>query len=371
MDTMDMVDTMVTMNTMDMDIAASMDADMRADAGAATSASGMATGAEAGAGASGTVAGAGAGLARNGRPLPEKIRAELRRNWELYIFVLPAVASVLLFNYLPMYGVQIAFKNFVPSKGIAGSEWVGLKWFARFFNSYQWLGLIRNSVALSFYTLIFSFPLPIVFALLVNQFRSQRARKAIQTISYAPHFISTVVVVGIVSLFLSPSTGLYGFAARALGAQPINPLGESSMFRAIYVASDVWQHMGWQSIIYVATLSTVSAELLDAARVDGASPMQRIWHVELPALRPTMTILLILSFGSLMSVGFEKAYLLQNPQNLATSEIMATYIYKVGLGGTPQYSYSAAIGLINSVVNVVLLLLFNAASRRFGETSLF
>jgi putative aldouronate transport system permease protein len=164
---------------------------------------------------------------------------------------------------------------------------------------------------------------------------------------------------------------MYGYITRALGVQPINPLGESSMFRTIYVGSEIWQHMGWQSIIYIATLSNVSPELIDAARVDGASSLQKIWHVELPAMRSTMTILLILSFGSLMSVGFEKAYLLQNPQNLATSEIIATYIYKVGLGGTPQYSYSAAIGLINSVVNVVLLLLFNGASRKFGETSLF
>jgi putative aldouronate transport system permease protein len=305
------------------------------------------------------------------KPLFKRIGADVRAHWELYLFVLPAVISVILFNYLPMYGVQIAFKNFIPSKGVAGSAWVGLKWLERFFKSYQWFSIIRNSIVLSFYTLIYTFPLPVVFALLINQFRNQRLKKVIQTVSYAPHFISTVVMVGIVSLFLSPSTGMYGFAARALGVQPINPLGESSLFRTIYIGSEIWQHMGWQSVIYIASLSAVSPELLDAAKVDGASSLQRVWHVELPALRPTMIILLTLSFGSLMSVGFEKVYLLQNPQNLGTSEIIATYIYKVGLGGTPQYSYSAAIGLINSVVNVILLLLFNNISRRFGETSLF
>lgn len=298
-------------------------------------------------------------------------RGEFKNNYELYLFVIPAVISVILFSYLPMYGVQIAFKNFSPVMGIWDSPWSGFKWFERFFNSFQFFDLIRNTVLLSIYTLVFSFPVPILFAIIINQYRSAGLKRAMQTFSYAPHFISTVVMAGIITLFLSPSTGMYGNIMRMLGLTPINPIGESGLFRTIYIVSEIWQHMGWQSIIYVAALSSIPVELYDAAKVDGASRLQRILHIEIAALRPTTIIIFILSVGSIMSLGFEKTYLLQNPQNLETAEVIATYVYKMGLLGTPQYSYSAAIGLFNSLINVALLVCFNFISRRVSETSLF
>jgi putative aldouronate transport system permease protein len=296
---------------------------------------------------------------------------DFRTNYELYLFILPAVLVVFLFNYLPIYGIQIAFKNFAPTLGIWGSPWAGLKWFARFFSSYQCLDVIGNTVLLSVYQLVFSFPIPIIFALIVNQYKNQRWKKTLQTVAYAPHFISTVVIAGMITLFLSPSVGMYGNLMRLMGLTPTNIMGESGLFRTIYISTDVWQHMGWESIIYIAALSTADMELYDAAKVDGANRFHRIRHIELPALQGTMVILLILRVGSIMSVGFEKVYLLQNSLNLATSEIIATYVYKIGLQGTPQYSYSAAIGLLNSVVNLLLLVGFNAFSRRISEKSLW
>lgn len=298
-------------------------------------------------------------------------REDFKRNKALYLFVLPAVIEVFIFNYMPMYGAQIAFRNFKPARGIWGSAWAGLKWFERFFNSFQSGTVIANTLLLNILLLVCSMPVSIAFALLVNQYRSARAKKIIQTVSYAPHFISTVVMCGMITLFLSPSQGLYGTICRALGLTLGNPMGEAGLFRPIYIFTDVWQHMGWESIIYIATLSTVDPGLYDAATVDGASKVQRIWYIELPSLVPTITLLFIMRVGSLMSLGFEKAYLLQNNLNLATSEILSTYVYKVGLVQNAQYSYSAAIGLLNSMVNMCLLFTFNQLSRRIGETSLW
>jgi putative aldouronate transport system permease protein len=298
-------------------------------------------------------------------------RKELKSNYDLYLFVLPAVVSIVLFNYLPMYGVQIAFKNFRPVAGIAGSEWAGFKWFIRFFNSAQFGSLISNTLVLNFYLLAFSFPLPILLALLFNQFRSQHIRKTLQTVSYAPHFISTVVMVGMLTLFLSPTSGLYGNIARALGYTPGNPMGEAGLFKSIYVWSDVWQHTGWDSIIYIAALSAIDPQLYDAATVDGASRFQKILHVEIPALLATASILLIMRVGNLMSVGFEKVYLMQNNLNLSSSEVISTYVYKMGLRGTAQYSYAAAVGLFNNVINLVLLTACNSVTRRLNGSSLW
>ena len=298
-------------------------------------------------------------------------RKDFKRNKALYFFVLPAVIEVLIFNYLPMYGAQIAFRNFKPAKGIWGSDWAGLKWFERFFNSFQAQTVISNTILLNVFLLLCSFPISIFFALLVNQYRNARFKKFIQTVSYAPHFISTVVMCGMITLCLSPSQGWYGALCHALGATPGNPMGEASLFRPIYIISDVWQQMGWESIIYIAALSSIDPGLYDAATVDGASRFQRIVHIELPSLLPTATLIFIMRVGALMSLGFEKAYLLQNNLNLATSEILSTYVYKVGLVQNAQYSYSAAIGILNSLVNMCLLFTFNQLSRRLGETSLW
>lgn len=298
-------------------------------------------------------------------------RRDLVRNYELYLFVLPGILVILLFNYLPMYGVQIAFKNFRPILGIWNSEWVGLKWFSRFFSSAQFGSLMRNTLALNFYLLLVTFPLPIGMALLFNQFRSGKVRKTLQTVSYAPHFISTVVMVGMLTLFLSPTRGIYGNIVRAYGGTPGNPMGEAGLFQSIYVWSDVWQHTGWDSIIYIAALSSVDPQLYDAATVDGASRFQKILHVEIPALLATASILLIMRVGNLMSVGFEKVYLMQNSLNLSTSEVISTYVYKVGLTKTAQYSYSAAVGLFNTLINLILLTVCNYTSRRISGNSLW
>lgn len=298
-------------------------------------------------------------------------KREMYENWDLYLFVLPAVVSIILFNYLPMYGIQIAFKNFRPIQGIWGSKWAGLKWFERFFASAQFGSLMYNTLALNFYSLLVSFPLPIMLALLFNQYRSAKIKKTLQTISYAPHFISTVVMVGMLLLFLAPSNGLYGALCRAFGIQPINPMGEAKLFRHIYVWSDVWQHTGWDSIIYIAALSAIDPQLYDAATVDGANRYQKILHIEIPALLSTASILLIMRVGSLMSVGFEKAYLMQNGLNISTSEVISTYVYKIGLTGTAQYSYAAAVGLFNTIVNLVLLTVCNTATKKLNGSSLW
>ena len=298
-------------------------------------------------------------------------REDFRRNKALYFFALPAFIEVLIFNYFPMYGAQIAFRNFKPAKGIWGSAFAGLKWFNRFFASFQSVTVISNTLLLNLSLLACSFPVSILFALLVNQYRSARFKKTIQTVSYAPHFISTVVMCGMITLFLSPSQGLYGAICRTFGLPLGNPLGEASLFRPIYIVTDIWQQMGWESIIYIAALSSIDPGLYDAATVDGATRLQRVWHIELPSLLPTITLIFIMRIGSLMSLGFEKAYLLQNNLNLATSEVLSTYVYKVGLVQNAQYSYSAAIGLLNSLVNMALLVTFNFLSRRFSETSLW
>ena len=298
-------------------------------------------------------------------------KRDLQKNYELYLFLVPAVVSVFIFSYLPMYGIQIAFKDFKPAKGILGSKWVGLKWFERFFSGYQFTEVLSNTVLLSVLLLICSFPIPILFALIVNQYKEGKFRRLLQTVSYAPHFISTVVMVGMVLLFLSPSSGLYGTIVRLLGGDPKNIMGDAGMFRPIYILSDIWQHTGWDSIIYLAALSAINQDLYDAANVDGAGRMKKIWYIELPALKETSIILLILRLGNIMSMGFEKAYLMQNNLNLATSEIIATYVYKVGLTGTPQYSYSAAIGVFNAVINVILIITFNKISKKVSGAGLW
>ena len=298
-------------------------------------------------------------------------KRDLQKNYELYLFLVPAVVSVFIFSYLPMYGIQIAFKDFKPAKGILGSKWVGLKWFERFFSGYQFTEVLSNTVLLSVLLLICSFPIPILFALIVNQYKEGKFRRLLQTVSYAPHFISTVVMVGMVLLFLSPSSGLYGTIVRLLEGDPKNIMGDAGMFRPIYILSDIWQHTGWDSIIYLAALSAINQDLYDAANVDGAGRMKKIWYIELPALKETSIILLILRLGNIMSMGFEKAYLMQNNLNLATSEIIATYVYKVGLTGTPQYSYSAAIGVFNAVINVILIITFNKISKKVSGAGLW
>lgn len=294
----------------------------------------------------------------------------IRRNWDLYLLILPVVIYFLVFHYYPMYGVQIAFRNFIATRGITGSPWVGLRHFHRFFNSFYFWRLIRNTLGIGIYELVVGFPIPIILALSINEVKNTRFKRFVQNVTYAPHFLSTVVVVGMLFLFLNPNYGVINGAIQLFGGKPISFMTEPKWFKSIYVFSGVWQSMGWSSIIYLAALSGVDPELHDAAMVDGASQLQRIRHINLPAILPTIVTLLILNVGRVLSVGFEKVFLMQNSLNLESSDIIATHVYRTGLQGA-QYSYSAAVGLFNSVVNFIMLVTVNRLARKMNETSLW
>ena len=276
----------------------------------------------------------------------------------------------IIFNYVPIYGVQIAFRNFSFRRGYFGSEWVGLEHFERFFSSAYFTTTVWNTFALSAYSLIAGFPIPIILALMLNSFRHKRYRKVIQTVTYAPNFISVVVMSGMLLLFLSPRIGIINNLIGLLGISSINFMAEQHMWRHIYVWSGIWQTTGWGSVIYFAALSGISPEYYEASIVDGATKMQRIRYIDIPFLIPTAIILLILNSGNILSVGFEKAFLLQNNLNLGVSEIISTYVYKVGLINN-DLSFSAAIGLFNSAVNAILLIMVNSVARRVSEHSLW
>ena len=298
------------------------------------------------------------------------LKNRILRNWELYLMFLPVLIFFLVFHYGPMYGVQIAFKKFSPVKGIMGSPWRGFYYFEKFFNSYQFTELIGNTLTLSLYQMIVSFPMPILLALMVNELRSERMKKTVQTVTYAPHFISTVVMCSMITLFLSPTSGVINSFIELAGGESIYFLGKPEYFKTIYVLSGVWQNTGWNSIVYIAALSGIDPMLHEAATIDGASRMQRIWHVNLPGILPTAIILLIMNCGKLMSIGFEKVFLLMNDLNRSSAEIISTYVYQRGLLDR-DYSYASAVGLFNSVINLIMLLSVNAISRKVTETSLW
>lgn len=289
---------------------------------------------------------------------------------ELYLFLLPAILLILIFNYFPMYGIIMAFQDFSPALGVGGSPFVGLKHFERFFQLPTFWSLIGNTVSISLLSLLINFPIPIILALLLNQIKNARARNIAQTITYMPHFISVVVIVGMLTVLLSSSGGIYGGICKALGLPAVNILGKQDLFRWLYVLSDTWQHTGWNSIIYIAALSSVDPALYEAATVDGANRIDKILHIDIPALIPTMVILLILNTGSILGVGFEKIYLMQNATNIAVSEVLSTYVYKLGMKSA-QYSFSTAVGLFNTVVNFIILFAVNKISGRLSETSLW
>lgn len=296
----------------------------------------------------------------------------IKKNYQLYLIILLPVIYILVFNYYPMYGAQIAFRDYVPTKGIWGSEWVGLDNFTRFFKRQDAWRIIGNTLSLSIYQLIAGFPIPIILALSLNSAKDGMFKKSVQTITYAPHFISVVVMVGIVMQFLAPRTGIINKIIEILGGTPTNFMGEPEYFRSIYVWSGVWQTTGWGSIIYLAALAGIDPSLHEAAIVDGASRFQRILHIDIPGIMPTAIILLIMNTGQIMNIGFEKVFLMQNPLNLRTSEIISTYVYKVGLASSAgDFSYSTAIGLFNSVINFVLIVAVNQIAKRVTETSLW
>lgn len=294
----------------------------------------------------------------------------LKRDYQLWIMVLPAVAIIFIFSYVPMYGVQLAFRDYDFSKGLTGGEWQGLHYFKQFIDSYLFTDLMRNTFFISFATIVIGFPAPIVLALILNQIRRKKSKQLMQTTVYLPHFISVIVLVGMLNVLLSPETGIVGHLMKSVGLGHINLLASTSTFIPTYVLSDIWQHCGWNSIIYLAALSTVDPQLYDSAKMDGASRWQTIRYIDFPALIPTIIILFILSMGNILSTGFEKIFLMQNALNLPVSEVIATYVYKIGIVSN-QFSMASAIGLFNTVINFIFLFAMNAISRRVSNTSLF
>lgn len=296
----------------------------------------------------------------------------IRRNWQLYVLLFLPVLWLIVFRYAPMYGAQIAFRQYSSVFGIEGSPWVGLANFARFFNSPKFEPVIVNTLVLSFYSLIAGFPIPIILALSLNQVKTRMFRNSVQMITYAPHFISTVVLVGMLFQFLHPRVGFTAVIAQAMGTKPPNWMGDPGAFRHIFVWSGIWQEMGFSAIIYLAVLSTIDPALHEAAVVDGANRLQRIRYIDVPGLLPTAMVLLVLSTGRVLEVAFEKVYLMQSPLNLGVAEVINTYVYKVGLlSPILDFSYSTAIGLLKGIVGLLLLIAVNHAARRMTENSLW
>ena len=294
----------------------------------------------------------------------------VKKRWQLYLMLLPALVYIILFAYKPMYGVLIAFQDYSLKKGVWGSKWVGFDNFVRVFSSYWFPVILKNTLTLSVLSLMLGFPIPIIFALLANEIGNEKRKKVIQTVSYAPHFISTVVMCGIVTLFLNPNTGVVNLVIKVLGGDAVYFMQEAKYFPWVYVISGIWQESGWGAIIYFAALSGVDKELLEAAQIDSANRVQRIIHINLPVLKPTIVIMFILRCGQLLSVGYEKVYLLQTTTNLSASEVISTYVYKMGLEKN-DFAFSTAVGLFNNIVNVILLLIVNTISSKVSESSLF
>ena len=300
-----------------------------------------------------------------------KILSVLKKDWQLWIMILPAIVYIIIFCYGPMYGIQLAFRKYDFSKGLTGGDWVGFKYFIQYFESPMFWTTLRNTFIISFFTLICGFPAPILLALVVNSLRQQKLKKVVQTAVYMPYFISTVVMVAILQILLSPSTGVVSGLLKSMHLIPpsINLLGTPSAFVPVYVLSGIWQSAGWNSIIFIAALSSVDGQLYDAAKVDGANRWQQVIHVELPALVPTIVILLIMNMGRVLSVGFEKVFLMQNDMNLPVSEVISTYVFNVGVQ-SGQFSFGSAVGLFNTVINFAFLMITNMVSKKAADISL-
>lgn len=295
---------------------------------------------------------------------------KIQRHWQLYIVISLPLLYLLIFKYIPMTGIVIAFKDYNVVQGMWGSPWVGFKYFNQFFDSPNFWLYIKNTLGISLYGLIVGFPAPIILALALNEIRTGFFKKSVQMVTYAPYFISTVVMVSIIIVNLTPNVGMVSRFFALLGVADTNFMGNPALFKSIYVLSDVWQMTGYGAIIYIAALAGVNPELYESAKVDGASRFQKILRIDLPSILPVAVIMLILNLGNIMKLGFEKIYLMQNPLNLNSSEVISTYVYKVGLLGS-NFSFSTAIGLFNSIVNLMLLILVNYIARKLTENSLW
>lgn len=301
-----------------------------------------------------------------------KAIAQILRDRQLYYMLIPFFLWYIIMYYMPLYGIQIAFKNYKPLKGIAESDWVGLKHFINFFqNPYCWR-VIRNTILINVYNILFIFPLPIVFALLLNELRNKKFKVIVETASYLPHFISTVIVVGLVISLLSPTTGIINLARELFGSDRVYFLAKPQYFRTIYITMGGWQGIGFGAIIYTSALCSIDASLYEAARIDGAGRFKQFLHVTIPGIMPTIAIMLIMKIGSIMSLGMEAIILLYQPITYETADVISSYVYRVGLeSANPQYSFAAAVGLFEGVVSLVLVLLANKFSKAVTETSLF
>ena len=295
---------------------------------------------------------------------------KIRKYAGLYIMLAIPFLWYIIFKYIPMYGLQIAFKRFNPTLGITKSPWVGLTYFKQFFDSYYFGNILWNTVSLSLFTMLVGFPMPIILALLINEIKNTKFQKVVQNITYMPNFLSVVVIVSMLTLFSNRDYGLFNKIGALFGAAPVDFMSKPAWFQPLYVFSNVWQYMGFNAIIYIAALASVDQELYEAASIDGASRMQKIIHISLPCIMGTIIIMFIMRIGSLMSVGFEKVYLMQNSVTLSASEVISTFIYKNGIQ-KGQFSYSTAVGLFNSVINFTLLMLANFVSKKATKTSLW
>ena len=295
-------------------------------------------------------------------------RIKLERAW--YAMMALPVAYLVIFHYLPMAGIVLAFQDYKIGRGVLGSDWVGFKWFIQFFESFYFWRLMRNTLLLSFYSIVFGFPVPIIFALMLNEMKVLPLKRVVQTVSYLPHFISLVIIVGMLVTFLSPNNGIVNIVIKSLGGEPVNFLGLQSWFRPLYIGSGIWQHFGFSSIIYLAAIAGISQELYDAAEVDGASRIQRIRFVTIPGMAPTIIILLILNLGRALVVDFEKVLLMYTPATYEVADVIATYVYRRGIIDS-KYGFASAVGLFSNVINLIFLVIFNRLARRYTDTSLW
>lgn len=304
------------------------------------------------------------------RPKKKSFAEVWKANWQLYVLILPAIIYFIVFNYFPLYGIQIAFKDYKAVQGIAGSAWVGLKHFKTFFEAYYFERLLKNTLLLNVYYLLWSFPIPILLAILLNQIRKDRVKRFIQTTIYVPYFISTVVLAGMLYIFLSPTSGIFNFARNAIGLRSIDYMSEAGAFRSIYVISGIWQSAGYGTILYIATLAGIDMSLYEAAEIDGADIWQKIRYIDFPSLVPTIMMVFILDCGKLLSSDTNKALVMQTAGNIPTSDIIGVYVYNVGLG-SGQFSYTAAIGLFINVINFVIIMSVNKLSKKLTDVGLF
>lgn len=308
----------------------------------------------------------------SGLSVTARVKRQLCKNWQLYLMLLLPFLYVLIFSYIPMVGVQIAFRDYTPMGGMWGSEWVGLKHFYRFFNNIQCWTYIKNTLIISIYTLVLGIPFPLILAIALEYARSKTLKKTVQLVSYLPHFLSTVIIVGMIYLLFGNRTGVVNNILDSTFGVKINFLGNYQYFRSLYVWSAVWQATGWGSILYIAALSGVDPQLHEAAIIDGASKLRRIWHIDLVSIRSTIVILMIMDLGKIFTVGFDKTYLMQNTTNLRVSEVLSTYTYKTGIGGNvPNYSYASAIGLITNVVNFAMTYAANKVAKKLSGSGLW